>query len=605
MIFVYLGIKCYIYSYVFIYIERIVLRFLKERIQIMARKNAITFRLGMIIMGILLFCIIIIFFSMYRANYKEISKAAGVEAYGCANITTALVNPSDIAKIKSGDKETAAKVGEDISWTIQHKGIFEGQYVMDLDRTLLAVDENMLEQGFEVGDTFHMSEEDLETLKLTKAPVYSDVYEFGGMKRLTGYAPIFEDHDPDKDIVAISAIDFESSILQTRTWDMIKGSFFVAIIPILLAGVITIFLIRKTTAPLHKITQFANRVAKGDLTVEKLPVKGNDEITQLSKDLNMMTDNLKSIIGDLASSSSQVATTSEELTASSEEISASAESNLTAVHQVKNGSQKQVQIIHDTNQTLSTIASKTDVISEKTKELNTQSHTATEKAAYGGTIVDQSISQMDTINEKSRHLSESVNQLNKKSGEINDIITIITKISEKTNLLALNASIEASRAGESGKGFAVVAAEIRNLAEQSSAATQKISNLIHEVQLGTKEAVEETNESIESLKTGTTLIRDAGNAFYEINDAIDEVTTDIDTINRDLLLIAGEVENIVQSMESIEMISTESANNTVSVLTQSEEQTAAIEEMSTLMETLTEMAEELNKRTYQFKLPDA
>src|SRR5699024_7601592 len=140
--------------------------------------------------GILIFSIIIIFLSMYRANYKEITKAAGVELYGCASITTALIDPGDLDKIKAGDMETAEKVGDSISWTIQHKGIFEGQYVMDLDGTLLAVDENLLEQGFNTGDSFYISDENLEQLQITKAPVYSEVYEYAGMKRLTGYAPI-------------------------------------------------------------------------------------------------------------------------------------------------------------------------------------------------------------------------------------------------------------------------------------------------------------------------------------------------------------------------------------------------------------------------------
>src|SRR5699024_6613821 len=128
-----------------------------------------------------------------------------------------------------------------------------------------------------------------------------------------------EDHDSNKDVIAISAIDFEASILHSRTWDMIKGSFLIAIIPILLAGVATIFLIKKTTEPLHSIVQFANRVAEGDLTAKRLAIKGNDEISQLSIDLNKMADNLASIIGDLATSSNQVAAASETLSASAEE----------------------------------------------------------------------------------------------------------------------------------------------------------------------------------------------------------------------------------------------------------------------------------------------
>src|SRR5699024_2681338 len=187
-------------------------------------KNMITRKLGFIITGILLFSLIIIFISMYRANYNEIKKSAGVEAYGCANITTALVDPSDLAKIKQGDTEVAEKVGDEISWTIQHKNIFEGQYIIDLDKELLAVDENLLDQGFDPRYDIEINDEDLQQVIETKVQVYSDVYQFGAMNRLTGYAPIFKDHDSSKEVVAISAIDFESSFVHSRNWDMIKGS---------------------------------------------------------------------------------------------------------------------------------------------------------------------------------------------------------------------------------------------------------------------------------------------------------------------------------------------------------------------------------------------
>lgn len=151
---------------------------------------------------------------MYSVNYKEMKKAAGVKAFVCANITTALMNPSDIDKIKAGDEAVAKQVGEDISCTIQHKGIFEGQYVMDLDGKLLAVDENLMEQGFETGESFFIDEEVLETLLVTKAPTFSDVYNYGGMKRLTGYAPIFENHDETKEVIAISTITESINVIQ-------------------------------------------------------------------------------------------------------------------------------------------------------------------------------------------------------------------------------------------------------------------------------------------------------------------------------------------------------------------------------------------------------
>lgn len=559
-------------------------------------------RLGLIIMGILLFSIIVIFFSMYRTNYKEITIAAGVEAFGCANITTALINPDDLNKIKAGDKEVAERVGEDISWTIQHKNIFEGQYVMDLDKKLLAVDENLLGQGFKPGDDFYMEEDVLEQLLITKAPVYGDVYEFGGMERLTGYAPIFEDHDPDKEIVAISAIDFEASILHSRTWDMIKGSFFVAIIPILLAGFITIYLINRTIAPLKTISTYARNVAEGDLTQAPLEVKGNDEIAALSQDLNTMTSNLKEMIGELTTTSTEVATVSQNLAENTEEAATVAQQNLASTTEVHDGSQEQLEIVEEQDRLLTTIFEKIKTMSDKLEELTNVSNQTTDQASQGDEMIAEATTQMDQIQTNTSNLANSMHDLSKKSEAINDIITIISGIAESTNMLALNASIEAARAGESGKGFAVVAAEIRTLAEQSHEATKEISDLIHEIQTETMTAVNEMETNQQVVATGTEGIHDAGQAFGRIRESIHEVTTEIHEVNEETIRLTDEIGQIVQAMGRIEAISTENAANVHAVQEHSEEQAEAITEMTNYMADLAALAEELRGKTRQFRM---
>lgn len=568
----------------------------------MKQHQSITRRLGLIIMGILFICMLIIFFSMYRTNYAEVQKAAGVEAFGCANITTALINPNDIEKIKQGDMETAESLGKEIDWTIQHKGIFEGQYIMDLSGELLAVDENLMEQGFNVGDEFFIDEENLERLKVTKSPVYSEVYEFGGMKRLTGYAPVFEDHDSNKDIIAISAIDFEASILHSRTWDMIKGGLFFSVIPLLLVGGLTIFLINRTIAPLIEVSGFASRVAEGDLTVEPLTVKRNDEIGKLSTDLNTMAHNLRTIIGDVSDNAEKLTYTTEEVSASTQEISASAEQNLTTYQLVQTGAEKQLSIVNHANEVLQGIATETERMNERTEHLQETSQYSTEKAEEGDKLIVDSLHQIEQINQEASELMQVMNELSTKSDEISNIITIITQIAEQTNLLALNASIEAAHAGEQGKGFAVVAEEVRRLAEQSTDATYQISSLIHEIQSGTAEAAEKTKSSIETTKQGSTIVESAGRTFYDIRDSITEVVADIDSMSENMETISSEIHQIVEDMSNIEAISTQNVDEALNVMSLSEEQTAEIEEMRATMDMLSKMAEQLNERTEQFNI---
>lgn len=176
----------------------------------------------------------------YKTAYGELYKAAGIEAYGCANITTGLITPEDINKILAGDTAAVKSVGEQLNWTTAHKDIFETQYIIDLEGNLLATDDNLKETGFNAGDQFYIDQEAIDMLVKMGHPTYSESYEYAGMNRLSGYAPIFEDHDPSKKIVAISVIDFNADIVSERTWDVVSKGLLLSIIPLLLASLVTL-----------------------------------------------------------------------------------------------------------------------------------------------------------------------------------------------------------------------------------------------------------------------------------------------------------------------------------------------------------------------------
>lgn len=568
----------------------------------MKEKNRLTLKLGTIIMSILIICIIVISLSMYYSSYKEIKKAAGIELYGCANITTALVDPKDIEKILAGDSSVSREVGETISWTIDHKHIFEGQYIIDHAGTVLAVDQNVEKQGIQVGDQFYVDEEAISKLLETKAPTYSDVYTFNGMKRLTGYAPIFKDHNPDNEIIAISAIDFEAGILHDRTLEMVKSSLLFSVIPIILLGLITIFLIKKSTDPLNKIIVHARKVANGDLSVKDLKLDSKDEIGQLSLDINQLVHNLREIIGQVSISSEQVASASEQLVSGTEEIASSAEQNSVDVQNVQISSRKQLDIIQQSNATLGHISGKTDQIRDRAQALNEESNLTLKEAEKGQTEINRAISQMSIINSKADNLTKSMNVLMTKSDQIDHILTVITTISNQTNLLALNAAIEASRAGEFGNGFAVVASEIRKLAEESATATNQIGQLIGEIQEGTKEVSLVTTESVEAVQTGTSMIESAGKAFNGIQRSISKVAEEIDSVYHEFTDINHNLQEIVGAIINLEAAANENNENTIDITSHTEEQTASLEEITSLMSSMKSMAENLKDKVHKFKL---
>lgn len=205
-------------------------------------KDSLTFQLGTIIAGILVAMLAITSLATYKTAYDKLYDAAGIEAYGCANITTGLIRPDELDKALRGDSAMSESIGSQLNWTTAHKDIFESQYILDLDGNLIALDDNLKGKGFQPGDAFYMDQKAISDLLEHEHPTYSKPYEYGDMKRLSGYAPIYQDHDPSKEIVAVSVIDFDANIVKDRTWDVVRDGILISIIPMLLASIVTGFI---------------------------------------------------------------------------------------------------------------------------------------------------------------------------------------------------------------------------------------------------------------------------------------------------------------------------------------------------------------------------
>ncbi|MFJ7697042.1 methyl-accepting chemotaxis protein [Lysinibacillus fusiformis] len=176
------------------------------------------------------------------------------------------------------------------------------------------------------------------------------------------------------------------------------------------------------------------------------------------------------------------------------------------------------------------------------KELNDLSIETSKVPLSGNEVITQSVEQMNQINKQNIMINEAMLLLESKSQEIGEIINVITSIAAQTNLLALNAAIEAARAGEQGKGFAVVADEVRKLAEESGNAANNISTLIGEIQLHTQNTVQIVNEGKSVVETGIRYVANAGKTF-------DEIVADVDMINNKLSSVSTEIQEINANTE--------------------------------------------------------
>jgi len=209
---------------------------------------------------------------------------------------------------------------------------------------------------------------------------------------------------------------------------------------------------------------------------------------------------------------------------------------------------------------------------------------------------------MNIINDKVVNSSNIVHLLGKKSSEVGNIVTLITQIAAQTNLLALNAAIEAARAGEQGKGFAVVADEVRKLAEKSGDSAGQIDGLIKEIQTEMMSAVISMNEGTNAVKEGIVLVKNAGNSFHEILSDVDGVSKNMQEVSAVVQQIYAASQMMVQSVEKIAEITKDSAVGAQNIAAASQEQNAIMKEVSNAADMLTQMAIGLEKKFSIFKM---
>lgn len=241
-------------------------------------------------------------------------------------------------------------------------------------------------------------------------------------------------------------------------------------------------------------------------------------------------------------------------------------------------------------------------IAERIKDVSVYAKDCSKMTNDGNDIISSAIKQIELINTNSSEVTNAINILAKKSTEIGQITSLINDIAEQTNLLSLNASIEAARAGDAGLGFSVVAVEIRKLAEQSKNATTKIDSLISDVQSEVENAISMTNENNNSVNVGLDVINSAGEIFARILSAINEITRYSNSVSDNVQEIYKNSQNVVSSISETKQASEVISKAAHDVVAASQEGNATLEEINAIAEKLYNMSTVL-KNSIQFSSP--
>jgi methyl-accepting chemotaxis protein len=353
------------------------------------------------------------------------------------------------------------------------------------------------------------------------------------------------------------------------TWILIVGCL-IAIVCAIVMGLIVTGMI---TRPLYLSVASAGRVAKGDLT-QAIAVRGTDETGQLLQSLSDMQGNLKGTVQQIADASNQLASAAEELTAVTEDSSRGLVRQNDEIQQAATAVNEMTAAVEEVARN----AASTSQISSQTAE----------DAIKGQRQVQQAVTSINTV---TAEINDSTKRVEALAGQIHDItkvLDVIRGIAEQTNLLALNAAIEAARAGEQGRGFAVVADEVRALAHRTQTSTGEIEAMITRVRTGADEAVQAMGKSQTIVQTTQSLATEAGLALERISEGVSQ-------INERNLVIASAAEEQAQVAREVD-------RNLVNIQDLSTQTAAGANQTSASSQELSRLAMSFNTLVGQFKL---
>ncbi|RUT42599.1 methyl-accepting chemotaxis protein [Paenibacillus anaericanus] len=485
------------------------------------------------------------------------------------------------------------------------QGYIFGSEIVEGNKTLMiafptAILDMFAGEGLNLGDNlgqvdFHIEgvKELLKTKEITFTKPYKDDYGTW----LTVFYPF---QDEQGKVFAYMGMDIDASLILKGKQDLLKYTTLALIITIILILIFQFWTTKRTFAPVKDLMQALDKLSQGDFSVQLKT--SQDELGQVNAKFNSTVANINTLVTTIKSVSIQSAEQSKVLSTTMEEnhghslaITENIEEISEKVSQQSKSISEGVTSLEEITSGVNTIAGSTSSVSEASLQMRDQSE-------QGNDNVVKVMNQMNSIHQSVMNSVVSIERLQERSGEIEEIVQVITDIATQTHLLSLNASIEAARAGEDGRGFAVVANEVKKLAEQSGNSAKKITDLVHYIQQETLTAVKSINEGEQNVKVGINIVQQTGELFGGILMATDAVTSQIQEVSAATEEMVAETEQITAAIKQLAQLAERNAAVSDEIKTRALEQRSSSNKIVDSAQQMNQISEKLESLVAGLKL---